>query len=75
MLTHIQNQNVPPPPIQFWGGDVKIQANILHVYKYLYIYKKKIEIKTCTVVPTKSDSDVFCLKLLSKTLTCTPHLS
>ena len=29
-----------------------------------------------TVVPTKSDSDVvFCLQLLSKTLTCTHHLS
>ena len=29
-----------------------------------------------TVVPTKSDSDVIlCLQLLSKTLTCTCHLS
>ena len=29
-----------------------------------------------TVVPTKSDSDVkLCLQLLSKTLTCTLHLS
>ena len=29
-----------------------------------------------TIVPTKSDSDVlFCLQLLSKTLTCTLHLS
>ena len=29
-----------------------------------------------TVVPTKSHSDViFCLQLLSKTLTSTPHLS
>ena len=29
-----------------------------------------------TVVPTKSDSDVIlCLQLLSKTLTCTLHLS
>ena len=29
-----------------------------------------------TVVPSKSDSDViFCLQLLSKTLTCTHHLS
>ena len=28
-----------------------------------------------TVVPTKSDSDIiFCLRLLSKILTCTPHL-
>ena len=28
-----------------------------------------------TVVPTESDSDViFCLQLLSKMLTCTPHL-
>ena len=33
-------------------------------------------INTCTVVPTKSDSDVvFCLHLLSKTLTCTLHFS
>ena len=31
---------------------------------------------TCTVLPAKSDSDVvFCLQLLSKTLTCTSHLS
>ena len=30
----------------------------------------------CIVVPTKSDSDVIlCLQLLSKTLTCTLHLS
>ena len=30
----------------------------------------------CTVVPTKSDSDViFCLQLLRKTFTCTLHLS
>ena len=30
----------------------------------------------CTVVPTKSDSGVmFCLQLLSKTLTCTLHLN
>ena len=29
-----------------------------------------------TVMPTKSDSDVvLCLQLLSKTLTCTLHLS
>ena len=29
-----------------------------------------------TIVPAKSDSDVvFCLQLLSKTLTCTLHLS
>ena len=28
------------------------------------------------VVPTKSDSDIiFCLQLVSKTLTCTRHLS
>ena len=32
--------------------------------------------KQPTVVPTKSDSDVvFCLQLLSETLTCTLHLS
>ena len=30
----------------------------------------------CTVLPAKSDSDaVFCLQLLSKTLTCTLNLS
>ena len=33
-------------------------------------------IRATTVVPTKSDSDVnFVLQLLSKTLTCTRHLS
>ena len=32
--------------------------------------------KIGTVVPTKSDSDeIFCLQLLSKTLTCTLNLS
>ena len=32
--------------------------------------------KLCTVVPTKSDSDIiFCLQLLSKILTCIVHLS
>ena len=31
---------------------------------------------TTAVVPTKSDSDVIlCIQLLSKTLTCTLHLS
>ena len=30
----------------------------------------------CTVMPTKSDSDIiFCLQFLSKTLTCTLRLS
>ena len=28
-----------------------------------------------TVLPAKNDSDMFCLQLLSKTLTCTLHLS
>ena len=28
-----------------------------------------------TVVPTKSDSDMFCLQLLNKTLICAHHLS
>ena len=40
------------------------------------IYLAIISCKITTVVPTKSDSDVlFCLQLLSKTLTCTHHLS
>ena len=31
---------------------------------------------TFTVVPTKSDSyKIYCLQFLSKTFTCTPHLS
>ena len=35
----------------------------------------KVPHSSTTVVPTKSDSVViFCLQLLSKTLTCTPHL-
>ena len=40
--------------------------------------RKKVKVVewSCTVVPTKSDSDViFCLQMLSKTLTCTLHLS
>ena len=39
-------------------------------------HKKEVVVAKCTVVPTKSDSDViFCLQLLSKTLTCTLYLS
>ena len=47
---------------------------ILHSWSYnLYISIKRKH--SCTVVPTKSDSDViFCLQLLSKTLTCALHL-
>ena len=38
---------------------------------FVYVYPT-----VTTVLPAKSDSDVvFCLKLLSKTLTCTLHLS
>ena len=34
------------------------------------------DLKVTTVVPNKSDSDVIlCLQLLSKTLTCTLHLT
>ena len=44
-----------------------------------YANAKKVFIKTSArtnVVPAKSDSDVlFCLQLLSKTLTCSLHLS
>ena len=40
------------------------------------IYKKILLPDIPTVMPTKSDSDVvFCLQLLSKTSTCTLHLS
>ena len=38
----------------------------------MYSYSVRLD----TVLPTKSDSDVIlCLRLLSKTLTCTLHLS
>ena len=38
--------------------------------------KQKHNNTNATVLPAKSDSDVvFCLQLLSKTLTCTLHLS
>ena len=41
---------------------------------HMFQFKMGISMGT-TVVPTKSDSDVvFCLQLLSKTSTCTPHL-
>ena len=43
----------------------KADTSVLKVRAYLY-----------TVVPTKCDSDIIlCLQLLSKTLTCTLHLS
>ena len=45
---------------------------------FLSVFKPIQQCRSCmfsTVVPTKSDSDViFCLQLLSKTLTCTPPL-
>ena len=45
------------------------------VFEDTKIYFDK-RINTCTVMPTKSDSDVIlCLQLLSKTLACTLHLS
>ena len=43
--------------------------------KHLLVTIKIMSTDT-TVLPAKSDSDVvFCLQLLSKTLTCTLHLS
>ena len=45
-------------------------------YYYSVLLPKEGAYDTCTVVPTKSDSDViFCLQFLSKTLTCTLHLT
>ena len=42
---------------------------------HLIVYCVCQTYNTCTVVPTKSDSDViFCLQFLSKTLNCTLHL-
>ena len=39
-------------------------------------FKQMVTVLICTVLPVKSDSDVmFCLQLLSKTFTCTLHLS
>ena len=49
-----------------------IYTSFVIVHNYVIILVNK----QITVVPTKSDSDViFCLQLLSKTLTCTLHLS
>ena len=43
---------------------------------YINVSKCKSFLYTCTVLSAKSDSHVvFCLHLLSKTLTCTLHLS
>ena len=45
-------------------------------FNLYYIIGVWYSLLATTVVPTKSDSDViFCLRLLSKTLTCTLHLS
>ena len=45
-------------------------------FTYISVDLAHCEIFRGTAVPTKSDSDViFCLQLLSKTLTCTLHLS
>ena len=50
---------------------------IMEVYgKYFQVGALLVILINATVVPTKNDSDViFCLQLLSKTLTCTLHLS
>ena len=43
---------------------------------YIYIWLNTSNESPSTVLPSKSDSDViFCLQLLSKTLTFTLHLS
>ena len=48
-----------------------LTSGIFHKVGYYFCL-----IRISTVVPAKSDSDViFCLQLLSKTLTCTLYLS
>ena len=61
---------------------VEISQNLIKSPQIFFVYLTDFnpQFKACmqctTVVPTKSDSDaIFCLQLLSKTLTCTLHLS
>ena len=59
-------------------GLAKINTHNLIIHFKKIGHKKKVTVSDlfATVVPTKSDSDViFCLHLLSKTLTCTLHWS
>ena len=59
------------PAYEKGGFDLNNHSYLAWTFKQKKKKKKKI-----TVVPTKSDSDeMFCLQLLSKTLTCTLHLS
>ena len=49
---------------------------VLHIQTGFSLDTAKVKKYQCTVVPTKSDSDVIlCLQLLSKTSKCTLYLS
>ena len=59
-------------------GSVKVRISLTMnmEFAFEYILRRISSNSSCTVVPTKSDSDViFCLQLFSRTLTCTFHLS
>ena len=61
-----------PTVVPFTYNKLNEQGSKAHVYFYKIIALMQFTI----VVPTKRDSDVkLCLQLLSKTLTCSLHLS
>ena len=58
------------------AGRIVIHMRNVNGQKVVHIAMLQVNVCGVTVVPTKSDSDVIlCLQLLSKTLTCTLHLS
>ena len=64
--------HVGPVCFAEWNAEKKILAVRSDIVMFILI----VQMRLSTIVPTKSDSDVvFCLQLLSKTLTCTHHFS
>ena len=62
-----------PGKVNLISKDTHLVFSIACSIALLKFLKK---VKVCTVMPTKSDSDaILCLQSLSKTLTCTLHLS
>ena len=64
---HLFNQSSPINGMKSSSTSIPLKTTLFFKHFPLYVL---------TVLPTKSDSDViFCLQSLSKTLTCTLHLS
>ena len=57
------------------GSFTHVIAQLFYFESFCFNIPSALTVYTYTVMPTKSDSDViFCLQLLSRTLTCSLHL-